>query len=182
VSDPGATIVITLDENEPVTVTADEKGVFSWTFEMPGENLHRLYVMATAPDYKDTFKVEWYFMTVYDTAMEGLYAFGSKITNTSLKDLVADPLNHVGERVKVEGHIQRIDILPEGLGLYCKQYQDYYDRSEPQYFYVTTYGYLHCIPSELMVLDVYGTVEGEREVDGEMLLEIDLQYGTYTTY
>lgn len=182
VSDPGATIVITLDENEPVTVTADEKGAFSWTFELPGENLHRLYVMATAPDYKDTFKVEWYFMTVYDTAMEGLYAFGSKITNTSLKDLVADPLNHVGERVKVEGHIQRIDILPEGLGLYCKQYQDYYDRSEPQYFYVTTYGYLHCIPSELMVLDVYGTVEGEREVDGEMLLEIDLQYGTYTTY
>lgn len=182
VSDPGATIVITLDENEPVTVVADEKGAFSWTFELPGENLHRLYVMATAPDYKDTFKVEWYFMTVYDTAMEGLYAFGSKITNTSLRDLVKDPLNHVGERVKVEGHIQRIDVLPDGLGLYCKQYQDYYDRSEPQYFYVTIYGYAHRVPRELMVLDVYGTVQGQREVDGEMLLEIDLQYGTYTTY
>lgn len=182
VSDPGASIVITLDENGPVTVTADETGAFSWEVELKDNNLHHLQIMATAPDYKDSFKADWYFLTVFETTLEGLYNFGAKVTNTSLKDLVDDPLNHAGERVMVEAHIQRIDVLPEGLGLYCKQYQGYYDHAEPMYFYVTTYGYMHCIPKVLMVMTVYGTVEGEREVDGVPLLEIDMQYGSYYVY
>ena len=182
VSDPGATIVITLDENEPVTITADESGAFSWEVELKDNTLHHLHVMATAPDYKDSFKVEWYFLTVFETTLEGLYNFGAKVTNTSLKDLVDDPMNHVDERVMVEAHIQRIDVLPEGLGLYCKQYQGYRDYSEPMYFYVTTYGYMHCIPKVLMLMTVYGTVVGEREVNGVPLLEIDMQYGSYYDY
>lgn len=79
-SDPGASIVVTLDENEPVTVMADETGAFSWQFDLPDSNLHHLHVMATAPDYKESFKVEWYFMTVYETALKGLYAFGAEVT------------------------------------------------------------------------------------------------------
>lgn len=182
VSDPGASIVITLDENEPVTLTADENGAFSWSVDLPGDALHHIHVMATAPDYKDSFNVDWYFLTVYETTMDGLYAFGSKLSGTLLKDLIADPMAHVDERVKVEAHIMRVDIIPEGLGLYCKEYQNYYYQGPERYFYVTINGYAQGQPHELMVLDVYGTVEGQREVEGEMLLEISMQYATYTVY
>lgn len=182
ISDPGATLVITLDESDPVTVTADETGAFSWSFDVPGNSLHHMHVMATAPDYKDSFKVEWHFLTVFETDMEGLHAFGAKLSGTLLKDLIADPNAHIGERVKVNAHIQRVDITEDGLGLYCKEYQDWSNRWTERYFYVTIYGYAQCRPSALMMLEIYGTVTGEREVNGEKLLEIDMQYGVLTTY
>ena len=185
-SDPGATISLTLDEGEAILLTADEEGKFAHTFTLKDHAQHHLFVMATAPDYKDTFKMETWFITEFEAALDGVTVFRSKMKDIKIEDIAADPEAYLGERVKVEAHIIKVDILEDGLGLYCKKYfqRKYYGQEEPEpvYFYVKLYGYARCEPRPFMVLDVYGVVNGTCVYDGAPVPVIDMHYGVYTVY
>lgn len=185
-SDPGASISLTLDEGEPILITADEEGKFAHTFTLKDHAQHHLFIMATAPDYKDTFKMETWFITEFEAALDGVTAFRSKMKDIGIEDIAANPEEYQDERVRVETYILKVDILDDGLGLYCKKYvqKKYYGQEEPEpvYFYVKVYGYAHCEPRQHMALDVYGVVNGTCEYDGAILPVIDMHYGVYTVY
>lgn len=185
-SDPGAEISLTLDDDEPIVITADEAGKFTHTFTLKDHAQHHLFIMATAPDYKDSYKAETWFVTEFEAAMDGVMAFRSKMKEIAIEDIAADPEAYQDERVMVEAHIIDVEILEDGLGLYCKKYvqRGYYDREWPdsEKFYVKVYGYARCEPRRDMVLDVYGTVNGTCEYEGATLPVIDMQYGVYRVY
>lgn len=185
-SDPGATVSLTLDEGEPILLTADEEGKFAHTFTLKDNAQHHLLVMATAPDYKDTFQMETWFITEFEAALDGVTVFRSKMKDIAIEDIAADPEAYLGERVKVETHIIKVDILEDGLGLYCKKYfkKKYYSQEEPEpvYFYVKLYGYARCEPRPYMALDVYGVVNGTCVYEGAPVPVIDMHYGVYTVY
>lgn len=182
-SDPGAAISLTLDEGEPILLTADDEGKFAHTFTLKDHAQHHLFIMATAPDYKDTFKAETWFITEFEAAFDGVIAFRSKMEDIQVEDIADDPQAYQDERVMIEAHIIKVDILEDGLGLYCKKYfqKKYYSQQEPEpvFFYVKLYGYAHCEPRPFMVLDVYGIVNGTCEYEGQVIPCIEMQYGVY---
>jgi len=182
-SDPGAAISLTLDEGEPILLTADDEGKFAHTFTLKDHAQHHLFIMATAPDYKDTFKAETWFTTEFEAVFDGVIAFRSKMEDIQVEDIADDPQAYQGERVMIEAHIIKVDILEDGLGLYCKKYfqKKYYSQQEPEpvFFYVKLYGYAHCEPRPFMALDVYGIVNGTCEYEGQVIPCIEMQYGVY---
>ncbi|MBE5796400.1 MAG: hypothetical protein E7327_03375 [Clostridiales bacterium] len=180
-TDPHATVRLTLDEEEPVEITADASGAFSYTFDLPDSRLHHLRIMATAPDYKDTFKAETYFYTLHATFLEGMQAFGSKIVDAQVKDIARAPADYVGERVMINVHIREVEVIDVGLGLTCRLIIPGYMGGE-LYAYVTVYGYANCEPHRDMVLTVYGTVQEPIVTEDGQMLNVLMEYATYSRY
>ena len=184
-SDPGATISLTLDEGEPVLVTADETGKFAHTFNIKERDLHHLFIMATAPDYKDTFKAETWFITEFEEVIDGQLAFHEKTQGLRLVDVIADPEAYQGRHIIVTIHMDRVDILEGGLGILCKEYFNDIEKSYGfykgplNYCYVEFEGYAHGEPRKNMVLEVYGIVNGTYEHEGQLLPRIEMQFGVY---
>ena len=184
-SDPGATISLTLDEGEPVLVTADETGKFAPTFNIKERDLHHLFIMATAPDYKDTFKAETWFITEFEEVIDGQLAFHEKTQGLRLVDVIADPEAYQGRHIIVTIHMDRVDILEGGLGILCKEYFNDIEKSYGfykgplNYCYVEFEGYAHGEPRKNMVLEVYGIVNGTYEHEGQLLPRIEMQFGVY---
>ena len=187
ISDPGAEISITLDENEPVIITADETGAFSHTFTLKDHALHHLEITATAPGNKDPFKLESQFITEFEIAINGVNAFRSKMNDVKLKDICADPEAYLGERVMIKAQTLDYELFDGGIGLYCKEFNEaeYYDRyysGTPLYFYVTTSGYGRGLPLTHAASEIYGVVTGTHEYDGKTVPLIEMHYGIYRDY
>ena len=79
VSDPGAEIILRLDDREAVTLIADENGAFTHTYEVMDDQVHLLYIAAAAPG-KDISIVEIPFITEYETFKDGTKAFEKNLT------------------------------------------------------------------------------------------------------
>ena len=187
ISDPGAEISIILDENEPVIITADETGAFSYTFTLKDHALHHLEITATAPENKDPFKLESQFITEFEIAINGVNAFRSKMNDIKLKDICADPEAYLGERVMIKAQTLDYELFDGGIGLYCKEFNEaeYYDRyysGTPLYFYVTTSGYGRGLPLTHAASEIYGVVTGTHEYDGKTVPLIEMHYGIYRDY
>lgn len=177
-SDPGAEIVLRLDDQEAVSLVAGEDGGFSHTFQVMDDRLHQLYVMAKAGD-KDASMMEYAFATEYETFREGIKAFEKKLTDLKISELEQQPYEHLGERVKISVRVKDVLYTEEGLGILCTYNPPKGSKHAKTPLYLTNYGYGQDQIAEGMIITIYGVVNGQRQVEGENRLDILVQYGTY---
>lgn len=178
ISDPGAEIILRLDEQEAVTLTADDAGRFSHTFTIMDDQAHLLYVLARA-EGKDVSTAEYAFFTEYETVKEGIDAFEDHLTEYTVGQLAEDPYAHLGERVKISVKAKEVTHTEEGLGVLCTYNPPKGSKHAKTPLYLTVYGYGQDQIQPNMTITIYGTVNGQRDVDGEARLDILVQYGTY---
>ncbi len=176
-SDPGASITLQLDEKDLATLTADETGAFTHAFEVKDNRFHQLVIIASVPGKGDS-KLTLPFITEYETVKEGTKAFSKNLTKHSLKTLAQDPQAHLGERVKIEVHIKEVTYIPEGLGILCN-YRPSSSKQEKTPLFLTLYGYAQDQLYTGMIVTIYGTVQGVRQVNDEERMDILVEYGTY---
>ncbi len=177
-SDPGAEILLRLDDREAVTLTADEAGAFTHVFEVMDDQVHHLYIAASAPG-KDVSLIEVPFITEYDTFKDGTREFEKDLTEHTVAELSGDPDAHRGERVKISVRVQDVTYTRDGLGILCTYNPPKGSRHAKTPLYLTLYGYGQDQITPGMIMTVYGTVTGRHAADGEERLAILLQYGTY---
>ena len=178
VSDPGAEIVLRLDEREEVTLTADGNGLFSHTYEIMDDQSHLLYIAASASG-KDVSIAEIPFITEYETFKDGTKAFEKLLTKHTIAALAKDPDAYKGERVKISVRVKEVDFTEKGLGILCTYNPPKGSKHAKTPLYLTLYGYGQDQIQPDMTMTIYGTVQGQHEVDGENRLELLVQYGTY---
>lgn len=177
-SDPGAEIVLRLDNREAVTLIADETGSFTHTYEVMDDQVHLLYIAAAAPG-KDISIVEIPFITEYETFKDGTKAFEKNLTEHTIAELAENPDAYHGERVKISVRVKEVTFTEEGLGILCTYNPPKGSKHAKTPLYLTLYGYGQDQIQPDMTMTIYGTVNGQHEVDGEQRLEILVQYGTY---
>ena len=180
ISEPGAEIVLRLDEREAVTLTADGEGRFSHVYEIMDDQVHLLYVMARAQG-KDASVAEYAFITEYETFKDGLKAFEKQLTEYTVSQLAEDPDAHIGERVKISVRTKAVTYTEEGLGILCTYNPPKGSKHAKTPLYLTFYGYGQDQIRPDMTITIYGTVNGQRQVEDEQRLDILVQYGTYLT-
>lgn len=178
ISDPGAEIILRLDDRDAVTLTADESGAFTHTFHVMDDQAHLLYAAAAAPG-KDISIVEIPFITEYETFRDGTKAFEETLTERTLAELAADPDAYLGERVKISVRVKDVAFTQDGLGILCTYNPPKGSGHGKTPLYLTLYGYGQDQIQPDMIMTVYGTVDGRHTVDGEVRLKILVQYGTY---
>ena len=177
-SDPGAAIILQLDDREAVTLIADESGAFSHTLEVMDDQAHLLRVAAMASD-KDVSIVEIPFITEYETFKDGTKAFEKNLTAHTIAELAEHPDAYRGERVKISVRVKEVTFTEMGWGILCTYTPPKGSKHEKTPLYLTLYGYGQDQIQPDMTITIYGTVNGQHEVDGEQRLEILVQYGTY---
>lgn len=177
-SDPGAEIILRLDDREAVTLIADETGAFTHTYEVMDDQVHLLYIAAAAPG-KDISIVEIPFITEYETFKDGTKAFEKNLTEHTVAELSENPDAYHGERVKISVRVKEVTFTEEGLGILCTYNPPKGSKHAKTPLYLTLYGYGQDQIQPDMTITIYGTVNGQHEVDGEQRLEILVQYGTY---
>lgn len=177
-TDPGAQVELWLDTQEPVTLTADDSGRFTHTFEVMDDQLHQVRVTASAQGKDDCIQAV-FFATEYETVREGTKAFQKNLTEYTIAQMAEDPDSYVGERVKISVRVKDVTYTSEGLGLLCTYNPPSGSKAAKTPLYLTLYGYGQDQLSKDMTVTIYGTVDGIREVDGENRLGILVQYGTY---
>lgn len=177
-SEPGAEIVLRLDDRDAVTLTADEAGAFTHTYEIMDSQEHLLYVAASAQG-KDISIIQIPFYTEYETFKDGTDAFEAHLTKLKISELAADPSAHLGERVKISVRIREVVYTSEGLGILCTYNPPKGSRHDQTPLYLTVYGYAQDQLQPDMIVTIYGTVRGQRTWEDETRLDILAQYGTY---
>ena len=177
-TDPGACVTLMLDSREPVVVTADENGAFTYTFEVMDDQLHHMRITASAPG-KDASVEALFFTTEYETIREGPKAFQKNLTEYTIAKMAEDPDSFVGERVKISVRVKEVAYTNEGLGLLCTYNPPSGSKAAKTPLYLTLYGYGQDQLKEDMTVTIYGTVSGSKVADGEACLGILVQYGTY---
>ncbi len=178
ISEPGAEIVLRLDDRDAITLTADEAGAFTHTYEIMDSQAHLLYVAASAQG-KDISIIQVPFYTEYETFKDGTDAFEAHLTKLKINELAADPSAHLGERVKISVRINEVVYTEEGLGILCAYNPPKGSRHEKTPLYLTFYGYAQDQLQPGMIVTIYGTVRGQRTWEDETRLDILAQYGTY---
>lgn len=177
-SEPGAEIILRLDDREAVTLIADENGAFTYTCEVMDDQVHLLCIEAAVPG-KDVSIVEIPFVTEYETFKDGTKAFEEHLTERTIAELSENPDACRGERVKISVRVTEVTFTGEGLGILCTYNPPKGSNHAKTPLYLTLYGYGQDQIQSGMIITIYGTVMGQHEVDGEQLLEILVQYGTY---
>lgn len=175
---PGAEVILRLDDREAVTLIADETGAFSHTYEIMDDLAHMLYIAASEKG-KDISIVKIPFYTEYETIKDGIDAFEDHLTEYKVSELAADPSSHRGERVKISVRVKDVFFTEEGLGILCNYNPPKGSKHDKTPLYLALYGYGQDQLQPNMTMTIYGTVDGQHEVDGEQRLEILVQYGTY---
>lgn len=177
-SDPGAEIILRLDEREAVSLIADESGAFSHTFDLPEAAAHLLYVAAAA-DGKDVCIHEIPFWTEYETIRDGIDAFEKQLTKLTISELAAEPEEHPGERVKISVKVKDVAITDTGLGILCSYNPPKGSKHEKTPLYLTLWGYGQDQIQPGMTMTVYAVVDGTHDAADGTRLQLDVQYGTY---
>lgn len=175
---PGAEVVLRLDDREAVTLTAGEDGSFAHTFTVEDDQFHTLYVLAAAQG-KESSTLEYAFITEYETFRDGVDAFEDRLTTLTISQLEEAPYANLGQRVKISVKVKEVRYTAEGLGVLCTYNPPKGFKHAQTPLYLTVYGYGRDQIREGMTITIYGTVHGQRDVDGEKRLDILLQYGTY---
>lgn len=177
-SEPGAEIILRLDDREAVTLTADTSGSFTHTYEIMDDQVHVLYIAASA-EGKDISIVQIPFYTEYETFKDGIDAFESHLTDFKISELAADPFAHLGERVKISVRVKEVLFTEDGLGILCAYNPPKGSKHEKTPLYLSLYGYGQDQVQPNMIMTIYGTVRGQKQLQEETRLEILVQYGTY---
>ena len=181
---PNAALTFTLNEEEPVTFTADGEGKFSHTFQVEEKGNYTAKLTA-AEEGKEENGREWVFAADYETTKEGINAFSENLTDASFKTICANVEEHIGERVKISILTKAVTINEQGLGLLCVYNAK--EEKDQTPLYVNVPGYAQCQIGERMILTIYATVDGTRvlfDEDGEEeeRIELTAEYGTYLVY
>jgi len=177
-SDPGAEVVLQLDDREAVTLIADDNGEFSYTYHVMDDQVHILYVAATAPG-KDASIVGIPFITQYETLKDGTKAFEKNLTEYTIAELSENPDAHLGEQVKISVRVKEVTYTETGLGILCTYNPPKGSKHAKTPLYLTLYGYGQDQIQPDMTITIYGTVIGQQVIDDEQRLDILVQYGTY---
>lgn len=179
-SDPGAEIILRLDDQEAVTLTADATGAFSHTFDIPEAQAHLLLVFASS-EGKDISISEHAFYTEYETIKDGIDAFEENLTAFTIDSLAESPEAHLGKKVKISVKVKEVQFTDTGLGILCTYNPPKSSKHEKTPLYLTFYGYAQDQIQPGMTMTIYATVNGTQEVEGETRMDLLVEYGTYLT-
>ena len=177
-TEPGAQIILRLDTEDELELTADADGRFTHTFDVMDDQVHLIQITATAPG-KDPCRDMVIFVTEYETIRDGVKAFQKNLTDHTIAKMAKDPESYVGERVKISVRVKEVTYTDKGLGILCTYNPPSGSKAAKTPLYLTLYGYAQDQISDNMVMTVYGTVEGAQQVGDESRLSILVQYGTY---
>lgn len=177
-TEPGAQVAIRLDDGEAAVFTADDQGRFSHTIEIMDAKAHLARISACAPGKNENLLM-LAFATEFETIKDGIKAFQKKLTEHSVGEMAKDPVGYKGERVKISVIIKEITFTEEGLGILCTYNPPKGSKHAKTPLYLTIPGYGEDQLYTGMTTTIYGTVRGERAVDGESRMEILVEYGTY---
>ena len=173
-----AQIILRLDTEDELELTADADGRFTHTFDVMDDQVHLIQITATAPG-KDPCRDMVIFVTEYETIRDGVKAFQKNLTDHTIAKMAKDPESYVGERVKISVRVKEVTYTDKGLGILCTYNPPSGSKAAKTPLYLTLYGYAQDQISDNMVMTVYGTVEGAQQVGDESRLSILVQYGTY---
>ena len=81
--------------------------------------------------------------------------------------------------MKISVRVKEVDFTEKGLGILCTYNPPKGSKHAKTPLYLTLYGYGQDQIQPDMTMTIYGTVQGQHEVDGENRLELLVQYGTY---
>ena len=183
-TDPGAMLLLQLDKEDEIPVTADADGLFSHTFTVNDSALHTVRIVASAAG-KDPVVAEVMFYTQYESVKAGIKAFSEKLTEHRIDEMSENPVDYLGERVKISVRVKELTFNETGLGLLCEYNPPSGLKHDKTPLYLTVPGYAQCQIYENMIITIYGTVQGERTVatdSGEgTRMDIFMEYGTYMT-
>lgn len=177
-TEAGAQVILRLDTEDEVELTADEEGRFTHTFDVMDDQVHLIQITATAPD-KDPCRDMVIFVTEYETIRDGVKAFQKNLTKSTIAQMAKDPDSYVGERVKISVRVKEVTYTDKGLGILCTYNPPSGSKAAKTPLYLTLYGYAQDQITDSMVMTVYGTVQGAHQVGDESRLSILVQYGTY---
>lgn len=181
---PEAQVTLTLDDQEPITLTADGEGKFDFTLRVMDDLAHFLTVTAQG-EGQDENAAAVLFVTEYETFKAGLKAFEKGLTKESIANMAKAPDSFVGEKVKISVKVKELLYTDEGLGVLCTYNPPKGTKHEKTPLYLKLYSFAQDQIYEGMTMTVYGLVDGEETFlmkDGnESRLRILVQYGTYLT-
>lgn len=177
---PGAQITLQLDNHGAVTLTADDAGGFSHSWEIHDDQFHLLQITAEAQG-REPLALETVFATRYASVNEAISAFSQNLTERRISELAADPLSHMGEKVKISVRVTDVTITREGLEVLCSYNPpaSYHHEKTPLVLIVPGYAHEQIQPD--MIMTVYASVQGQQMVDGEPRLLLLADYGTWLT-
>lgn len=179
---PGARVTLTLDEDDPVVLTADEAGRFDFAFSVKDDLAHLLVITAQGDD-QDENMATVLFVTEYETFKEGLKAFEKGLTKETVATLAKAPDSFIGEKVKISVKVQELIYNDKGLGVLCTYNPPKGSKHAKTPLYLQLYSYAQDQIYEGMTMTIYGVVDGAEtflQKDGnETRLRIIMQYGTY---
>ena len=183
-TNPGAEVIFTVDDGEPVSVTAGEDGAFSHVIQADERRTYEVRLTAKADGKTETVR-ELSFAADYKDTEEGIKAFNELVTDVNFKTIAENVDDYIGTKVKISIKTKEITINEQGLGLLCiynaKQEKD----QTP--LYVNLPGYAQCQLGEKMIITIYATVDGKRVLfdekgEEEERIELTADYGTYLVY
>lgn len=181
---PGARVALTLDDDEPILLTADDQGKFDFTFRVMDDLAHLLLITAQG-EGQDENAASVLFVTEYETFKEGLKAFEKGLTKERVDRMAKSPDSFIGEKVKISVKVQELIYTEEGLGVLCTYNPPKGMKHDKTPLYLKLYAYAQDQIREGMTMTIYGMVDGAETFmskDGnEIRLRILMQYGTYLT-
>ena len=183
-SEAGAVITITVDDAEPVTVTAGEDGSFTHAIQAEERRAYEVVLTAKAEGKAETTR-EMVFAADYADTETGIKAYEKLVTDVSFKTIAENVDDYIGTKVKISIKTKEITLNEQGLGLLC--IYNAKKEADQTPLYVNMPGYAQCQLGENMILTIYATVEGTRvlfDEDGEEeeRIELTADYGTYLVY
>lgn len=178
---PGATVTITVDEDEPVVVTAGKTGAFSHSFQAGERRAYQVKLAAQEEGKAESVR-EFTFSADYEDTNDGIKAYNEQVTDVNFKTIAENVEDYIGTKVKISIRTKEITLNEQGLGILCVYNAKKAADQTP--LYVNLPGYAQCQLGEKMIITIYATVDGKRVIfneDGEEeeRIELTADYGTY---
>ena len=161
---PGAAVFLTLNDEDPLMLTADEEGKFTHTYEgLEDFVFNTLTVTANEEGLTDASAAILFYRGYGDDVEKGIAKFKAKTISLSAAKLTADPLDHVGEFIRMEFRLKSLtredgDIIYKADSISSSSSKRY-----PMILKST--GYLDDVIVDGMNVTVYGIIEAPTNDD-----------------
>ena len=161
---PGAAVFLTLNEDDPVMLIADDDGTFTHTFEgLEDFVFNSLIVTANEEGLDDTSAALLFYRGYGDDVKTGISKFKAKTISLSAAKLTADPLDHVGEFIRMEFRLKSLTREDGNIIFKADSISSSSSKRYPMILKST--GYLNDVIVGGMNVTVYGIIEAPTNED-----------------
>jgi len=175
-TNPGAAVMVQIDEEEPINLAVDENGAFSQKLEAEDWKEHIIRITAREEGKQDYTAIST-FVSGYADAEKGISAYRKTLTEgLTAKKIHKDPYAHVGGRIKLEVYTR--ELIRENGQMIIKG-NIYQNKDMP--ITLVCDSYLQDRIKEKMILTVYGEVMEPLQQD-DPVSTLKVEYISYLKY